>query len=144
MRGITESVRWRAAAMAFAGGIALSALVARLPAAAQTIHADTANFMLPYCQREVESPHGALLGLFGSEVAYWSGRCSGIVETIWAMNDRLPPPSRSCAPKSVTRQQVMRVVVDYMQRNPAENHEAVGTLTIRALARAWPCPTGAR
>src|SRR4051794_16854802 len=51
----------------------------------------------------------------------------------------LPPEMRSCPPKRVTSEQVVRVVVAYIERRPQRMHENFKELALEALRDAWPC-----
>jgi hypothetical protein len=44
-----------------------------------------------------------------------------------------------CVPSEVTMGQVVRVVVQYTDNQPARHHELFGVLAVEALRKAWPC-----
>ena len=64
-----------------------------------------------------------------------AGVCAGLLDGIlyWrSLHGICPPPG-------VTNGQGVRVVVAYMDRNPALLDEAFSDLAVHALRRAWPC-----
>lgn len=72
------------------------------------------------------------------------GHCIGVVEgvmnTMSYMNNRLDPDVRVCWPaKPITNGQATRIVVRYMEQNPALLSEDAALLTIKALMQAYPC-----
>ncbi|MGA2891328.1 MAG: Rap1a/Tai family immunity protein [Xanthobacteraceae bacterium] len=72
--------------------------------------------------------------------ALLTGVCLGEIEALnWIAlgihNERL----RSCAPTMVTRSQLAKVVVAYLQQNAAQLREPFQSLALEALARIWPC-----
>jgi Rap1a immunity proteins len=42
-------------------------------------------------------------------------------------------------PDGVTREQAVRVVIAYIDAQPAWMHENFGVLALEALREAWPC-----
>jgi hypothetical protein len=88
---------------------------------------DSANFLLPGCKalgRERESTPGwrGILCL-----AYIQGLVSGV------------GGKETCPPKEVTGDQVVAVVVKYIEARPERVHERFGKLAREALTAAWPC-----
>jgi hypothetical protein len=67
------------------------------------------------------------------------GVCSGEVGALVAVGQGLPGNNRFCFPAGSTRGQAVRIVVAYIDQNPARLHELFATLAIEALHRAWPC-----
>jgi hypothetical protein len=70
-----------------------------------------------------------------------AGICLGEIEALSGIahgleDDRL----RSCVPSTATRLQTAKVIVAYLDQNPARLHEPFIRLVLEALARAWPCP----
>jgi hypothetical protein len=77
------------------------------------------------------------------------GRCMGYVE---AINDAMAMPMRQqeiptgdfgqfrrCIPGNPTAGQMKDVVVQYLQKNPANRHQSAARLAARALMEAYPC-----
>ena len=62
-----------------------------------------------------------------------AGGCSGFVLVIAYAHPMICPPER------VTHGQIVRVVVQYIDRRPARLHEDFRALAVEALRAAWPC-----
>jgi hypothetical protein len=88
---------------------------------------DTGNYMLPHCRAAV-----------GPVEDFLAGVCFGTVNAVAILSSELPPSKSFCLPK-VPRDQVVRVVVRYMETHPETLHYGFVGLTIRALHEAWPC-----
>ena len=67
-----------------------------------------------------------------------SGFCFGIIAGIIHVGPVIR--YRVCPPEGGTFGQALKVVVAYMDQNPAQLHEAFPELANRALREAWPCP----
>lgn len=115
----------------FAICAAAAILIALTPASvADDDH--TANTLLPACKRYLASFDGNVISVnnwFGM------GRCIGILEGL----NYIP---LHCAPDGVMNPQVVRVVVKYIEEQPARWHEDFRTLAAEAMLLAWPCKTG--
>jgi hypothetical protein len=59
------------------------------------------------------------------------GRCAGIIEALRIVNP--------CVPLQASQGQVIRVVVKFIDDQPARLHEDFRLLTIEALRKTWPC-----
>jgi hypothetical protein len=95
----------------------------------------TGNDLLPSCKEMVTSTISPL-----STTAYTQGLCSGIVRGVWFLADEIPQAvGRACIPSNATLGQLIRVVVAYMERNPALLNYDFTVLTLNALREAWPC-----
>jgi Rap1a immunity proteins len=103
--------------------IALVALAS--PAAADT---SSGNYYLPHCQRMVRG-----------DADFLTGACFGQVVAIDDLRDVLLPGLRWCTPEGVTRRQVVRVVVRWMEGNPNQLHLPLWAIAQLALRAAWPC-----
>jgi hypothetical protein len=62
--------------------------------------------------------------------------CLGIVGAIRYFSDGR---FGFCTPDGVTTSQALRIVVKYMDDNPAVLHEDLREITVDALRSAWPC-----
>jgi hypothetical protein len=51
----------------------------------------------------------------------------------------LQPPSPFCVPDDATNGQMVRVVVNYIDRHPEKMHMPFTHLAAEALLKAWPC-----
>lgn len=71
---------------------------------------------------------------------FQAGLCIGKVEALsWVATGLTDDRLRSCRPSAVTPKQIAKVVVTYLDRNPARLHEPFVGLALEALANAWPC-----
>jgi Rap1a immunity proteins len=115
------------------GGAVALALTAT---AAGAVEKDTssANYMMPGCKYGLDPDKGPSILMFDA------GVCVGIVGGIAHMLD---PRNRGdwCAdiPASATRQQMVRVVVRFIEARPNLMHQDFMLLALMALADAWPC-----
>lgn len=98
------------------------------PAAAEDY--SSGNYLLVHCR----------LALRGGPSTFAQGICLGNVSAINYVARFLPPWARSCQPVPATDGQAVRVVIAYLEVNPARLHEDFRGLTIEALREAWPCP----
>lgn len=72
------------------------------------------------------------------------GTCMGVIEgvrtTMMVLNGNLDPELRTCLPpKGITNEQAIRIVVKYLEDNPAKLNEDRGVLTVIAYHQAYPC-----
>ena len=90
------------------------------------------NVVLPHCKFAL-TDH--------AERSFLAGMCVGSIRAI-ARLAATPRASVLCAalPDSVTPEQMVRVVVRYIEARPQRMHEAFFVLAIEALLDAWPCP----
>jgi Rap1a immunity proteins len=102
-------------------------LALTMPASAQ--ETTTANQMLPGCK-------GLLDNRMTSGVSvYQQGRCGGYVASlVYGAGGK-----DFCQPKGVTNNQVVAVVVKYIEARPERMHEPFGDLAFEGLTAAWPC-----
>jgi hypothetical protein len=74
------------------------------------------------------------------ETLYVEGFCEGLALTLYEYARVLPEPYRSCAPKDgATINQIVRVIVSYMEANPGKLHLPLVDLATDALRYTWPC-----
>jgi hypothetical protein len=117
-------------------GLLLGAALAFTVTAAGAVEKDTssANYMMPGCKYVLDPDKGPLILMFEA------GVCVGIVAGIAHMLD---PRNRGdwCAdiPEGATRQQMVRVVVRFIEARPNLMHLELTLLAPMALADAWPC-----
>jgi hypothetical protein len=98
-------------------------------------YSDSANYLLQYCKYSlVDRPLG------GYNVGFGAGVCMGMVDAAGFFTRALPSDLKSCRPQGVTREQLVRVVVAYVEARPERMHEDLLGLTIEAFRNAWPCP----
>ncbi len=67
------------------------------------------------------------------------GECAGMVAGIYFYGQLLPPDRRFCAPQGANQGQALRIVVKYLNDNPAITARDFRDLTAEALHKAWPC-----
>lgn len=72
------------------------------------------------------------------------GSCFGMVEgvrnTMQILNSKLMPDFKTCFPtKGITNEQGIRIVVKFLEDNPALLDQLDTTLTIMAYRAAYPC-----
>jgi len=114
------------------GGLAALALAGT--AAAEDI--GSANWAMPFCRSALNG--GANIG---------TGFCTGTVGGIAFMGSHIRLESdghlsrQSCLnlPHQVTTEQLVRVVVTYIDAWPARLHETFNLLALEALRTAWAC-----
>jgi hypothetical protein len=106
---------------------------------------DSANYILPGCKQLLtkEDARGYTYSKTGQEV-FDAGFCSGHVHAAVAVRAVLDD-QRGCTviPRSVTYNQVVRVVVGYIEARPQRMHEPFTYLLMEALQDAWPCKPSA-
>ncbi|WP_428673839.1 Rap1a/Tai family immunity protein [Reyranella sp.] len=68
---------------------------------------------------------------------FMQGYCAGAVIAAALLHDQV----KFCIPGPVPKVQLVRIVIDYLQRNPAQQHLELAVLASYALAGAYPCST---
>jgi hypothetical protein len=86
----------------------------------------SANAVMPGC-RSLISETGP--------INYETGKCGGVVAGLIDMGGL----SAFCPPSGVTYEQAARVIVRFIDANPARMNERFTRLAVEALAKAWPC-----
>jgi len=121
--------------VAIAGLLCLNCLVS---AAAQPANGDaSANAMFRGCKAFVEgrATDAQLYGL--------GNFCAGIVMGLASIGKDLSRPEwQFCAPTTTNAQQLVRVVVDFIEAHPDRMHGDFKQLTLEAFHNAWPCESG--
>jgi hypothetical protein len=87
------------------------------------------NAVMPGCRSLLEERQA---------VWFKEGQCLGIIRGL-ADSFYLPPPSPFCVPHGATNEQMVRVVVSYIDRHPEKMHLNFTNLAYNALREAWPC-----
>jgi hypothetical protein len=71
---------------------------------------------------------------------FQAGICLGEIDALnWTAPAMLNSSLRACIPTSVTRQQMVKAVVAYLDQNTDQLREPFGGLALEALASTWPC-----
>ena len=64
--------------------------------------------------------------------------CIGMIKGL-SYAASMQPPIPFCVPDDATNGQMVRVVVNYIDRHPERMHRGFGHLAYDALEEAWPC-----
>lgn len=113
------------------GTVVAAILVASWAARAEDT--TSGNYFLEACR-------AAANNLSAAKDPFKSGVCVGQIEALSQAASSLTQDFvHSCIPNTVTRQQMAKVVVAYMDSHPAFLHEPLGVLILLAFASAWPC-----
>jgi hypothetical protein len=75
----------------------------------------------------------------GKSSVFYQGACAGMMGTVFWFGPVLPNDMRFCAPVDANAEQGLRVVLAYMNVNPALMHRDFLELATTALQVAWPC-----
>jgi hypothetical protein len=110
-------------------------LLFSLPAAATD--SDSVKYWLPHCK--------ALLRAGQTEVksAYLAGECLGMIKASAFIIQAAHPgglPFRACLPdEAVTTNQLVSVVLNWMEKSPKLAGDDFIVVTMLAMADTWPC-----
>ena len=120
------------------------------PAPAQD-RTNSGNYMLPFCKTWLRMQSGDMatitneLSTGGARSGgiplsmIQAGMCAGEVIGIAEMLNSGDQTLSACIPKEVTKEQLVRVVVASVEKDPANMHEDFGTLAAAAIVAALPC-----
>jgi hypothetical protein len=86
-----------------------------------------------YCRSLVDG------GFQDSEAARAAGTCEGMLETAMVFSPNMPADVRACPPAQGSVVESAKVLLRYLDKNPARLSEAGITVAIEALRDAWPC-----
>jgi hypothetical protein len=76
-----------------------------------------------------------------ADKSFQAGICLGELAALnWGAPGVYDENLRSCVPTSVTRQELAKVLVDYLDQNRDRLREPFEGLALEALAHAWHCP----
>ena len=105
-------------------------LVLALMLGSRAVHAaddvsNSANYIMPGCRE--------FLAEDSRKEAWGQAFCTGLISGIAYMIDDI------CIPDSVTRLEIVRVVVQYIDARPVRIHEDFSKLSEEAMRAAWPC-----
>ncbi|SEE86365.1 hypothetical protein SAMN05444161_7513 [Rhizobiales bacterium GAS191] len=113
------------------GIIGLCCLVAPMSAMAKDTH--SANYLLEGC-RVVANGGTPTNGLM-----FQATMCMGELQAIKFFASSINSSLRACPPREADVFQVAKVVVAYLDKNPARLHDVFLGLAYTAVAEAWPC-----
>jgi Rap1a immunity proteins len=68
-----------------------------------------------------------------------AGLCEGMIETAMLFSPNLPADIRGCPPAQGSVLQSAKVLLRYLEKNPARVSEPGITIAIEAFRDAWPC-----
>jgi Rap1a immunity proteins len=114
--------------------MALSFSLCSSSVTAEEKNIESANALLPYCKyASVDRPRG------GFDVGWGVGLCYAMIVGVGYVTGDMPEHLRSCRPDKVTNEQLVRVVISYVEARPERMHEDIRQLALEAFHRAWPC-----
>jgi Rap1a immunity proteins len=122
---------------AVSSAMMLLVLVSDALAAAET-RFESANRVLPACKRFIEGPK-PIPGDAGLVDVSEQSLCVGMVDGLFYVSPILPPEQRACPPPGTTKEQLVRVVVAYIERQPQRMQLSFKLLALEAFHQAWPC-----
>jgi hypothetical protein len=94
----------------------------------------SANKLMPGCRYIIKlGPGRSPVPLTEMQTVYDGGACMGFVAGIAMVDTSL------CLPPELTTDQMLRVVVKYIDERPQSMHHPFAVLVQQALATAWPC-----
>lgn len=96
------------------------------------------NQLIKHCTLAVKAVDGAKVDGY-YDVGYCLGLTQGVRQTMKIQNEGLPAVHRTCFPEGITNGQGVRVVLKFLQDNPAELQEPAVSLVYRAYRLAYPC-----
>ena len=107
-------------------------LSASLPAAmAQDARPEirSAQSMLPQC----------IVGLAPGAAEPAGGRCAGIITTLSFVSRVLPDNLKFCHPNTETAQQMLQVIIKFVELNPEAASQDFRLVALAAMHQKWPC-----
>jgi hypothetical protein len=122
---------------ALALGLALALTATAAGAAEDTKFYQSANFWLRYCKAWLDDAGGPL----GQDAPIRLGICVGEVGGVAYAASAAPPSAPSCVdiPGGANYEQMVRVVIAYIEARPSRMHENFDLLALEALRTTWPC-----
>jgi hypothetical protein len=105
-------------------------------AAPQGIDVDSANYLLEGCR--ILASGTTPSQMFDTQM-FRATMCMGKLQALVFFASSVDAPNRACPPKGMPSSQVAKVVVAYLDQNPARLHQAFLGLAYEAVAIAWPC-----
>jgi hypothetical protein len=118
---------------------ALSSLLLTLLLSSPAAAADTASvkYWLPHCKALLSTGQTEMKG------AYLAGQCFGMIKASAFIIQAAQPgglPFRACLPdNAITSDQLVTVVLRWMERKPDLAGEDFVVVTMLAMAATWPC-----
>lgn len=107
--------------------VTLAAALALSSAFAQENDDKTTRYILPHC-RSVERAQDAV-----------GGRCAGIVATLSFVSRVLPDNLKFCHPNVATADQIVEVIVKFVEANPDAAEQDFRLVALAAMRNKWPC-----
>ena len=74
-----------------------------------------------------------------SASSYCNGEVSGVMNTMYLLNEFLPKDMKTCFPPEIKTKQAVRIVVKHLQDNPTILHLPASHLILGALHGAYAC-----
>ena len=118
--------------------LSLFLLMLLLSSPAKAADADNVKFWLPHCKVLLSSA-----GQADRKGAYLAGQCLGMIKASAFIMQAAQPgglPFRACLPdNAVTSDQLVNVVLQWMEKNPNLLAEDFIVVTMLAMTASWPC-----
>jgi hypothetical protein len=111
------------------GFVLITAMIFNCEIALAEVDRSSANYLMPGCRAFLQpsSPSPVFT------VMLLTAECSGLIEGL------IYARTTVCLPAGVTSAQAIRIVVKYIDDEPARLHENFKALALEALRAAWPC-----
>jgi hypothetical protein len=115
-----------------------SILVLSIVSASAAGDMKSANAIMPGCRAFLSSDYSRNDYDAFLKAGLCAGTISGFVYEA-AMSKGVLKQALFCPPLATTHEQEVRIVVAYIDKNPAESHKEFEFLALLALTDAWPC-----
>ena len=101
---------------------------------------NSANAIMPGCRFFLEEPRQEPRpNITPFQEGFKEGECLGFILGVDAGARLAATPKPWCIPEAASNGQIVRVVVNYIDRHPEEMHRHFAVLAFDALLQAWPC-----
>lgn len=121
-------------------GLMAVALVGLLGSGAAMAKSGDGNELLTQCQYYIKLVDG---GTVRNDMHFDAGMCGGFVQGVATSTDHysefIPSKLKFCTPDTVTKSQLVRIVLKYLKDNPKDLNEGRMVLVWRAFLDAYPC-----
>jgi hypothetical protein len=104
--------------------LAASAVLGQNPVYGQRVNRDSASTIMPGCRDFVTTRKGD---------AFARGLCVGLVKNLFEYAPNI------CPPESLKNDQIVQVIVRYIDGDPARLQEGFNSVAAEAMRKAWPC-----
>jgi Rap1a immunity proteins len=94
---------------------------------------ETGADLQKYCRPLIEG------SFHDSDEARSAGSCEGVVATTMAFSPNLPAEVRACPPAQGSISESVKILLQYLDKNPDRLNEPAISVAIEAFRDAWPC-----